>query len=285
MRSIIRIRADEGKLTLAPYTVCRILEGGLKGFESPPELKCEVVPSAFGDGGVVVKYDCVPRELSIHFEVTDRGEYRSVRDQILKIMSSRREVNITADLFGRRRSIGAYPAGKAEFIRENVNSFPEVRLHFVCPEPYFTENKTEALTLPSSEGLFTFPLNVMEEAGFVPSFASVGTVHKIYNPGDVPCGFSVKVSAVGGNVTDPALLLNGKRLQLMETLKIGDVAVFDTRRGKCGVSVNGVVRYNFSRESNFFSLEPGENRLTVMSVGDTKNLLAEICFTPYYAGV
>lgn len=285
MRCIIRIKAGEEKLTLAPYSICRILEGGMDGFESTPEVKCEVSPSAFGSGGILILRDYAPRELSVKFEVTDREKYPEVRDVILKIMSYRGEVNITADLFGRRRSIIAYPLGKAEFVRENVNSVPKVKLKFICPDPYFTENRTEKLVLPVSEGLLTFPLNFMEGSGTVPSFATSGTQHKVYNPGDAPCGFSLRITAYGGSVTDPAVLLNGKRLQLMETLKEGDTAVFDTRRGKCGVSVNGTVRYNFSRESSFFTLEPGINHVTVMSVGDTKNLLAEITFTPCYAGV
>ncbi len=285
MRCIIRIKAGEEKLTLATYSICRILEGGIEGFESPPDVKCVVSPSAFGAGGILICRDYAPRELSVCFEVTDREKYPSIRDVILKIMSYRGEVNVTADLFGRRRSIIAYPSGKAEFIRENVNSFPKVRLKFICPDPYFTENKTEKLVLPIPEGLLTFPLNLMEGSGTVPSFATSGTQHKIYNPGDAPCGFSLKITAYGGSVTDPAVLLNGKRLQLMETIKEGDTVTFDTRRDKCGVSVNGTVRYNFSRESSFFTLEPGINQLTVMSVGNTKNLLAEIAFTPCYAGV
>ena len=284
MRSIIRISSGREKLTLAPYTVCRLLEGGLEGFETPPTVNCELAPSAFGDGGIFLNCSFAPRALSVYFEVTDREKYPEVRDRILRIMSSREGVRVTADLFGRRRSITAYPEGKAEFIRENVRSFPKIRLKFICPDPFFKENKTERLSLPSQVGLLTFPLNFIEDSGTVPSFATSGTIHKVLNPGDAPCGFLLKITAVGGNVTDPLILLNGKRLQLMETLTIGDVAVFDTRRGSCGVSVNGSLRYNFSRDSSFFTLDPGENQLKVMSVGDTGNLVAEIEFTPCYAG-
>ena len=284
LRCIIRIDSGNERLTIAPYTVCRILEGGLEGFESPPCVNNEIAMSAWGNGGIVLNRSFAPRELKVYFEVTRREAYPEIRDKILKIMSTGGEVKVTADLFGRRRSISAAPNGKAEFIRESVSSFPRIKLSFVCPDPFFREDRSEKTVLPTAAGLLSFPLNLWEEAGTVPSFSYGGTVHKICNPGDAPCGFSLKITAAGGTVTDPLLLLNGKRLQLMETLNMGDTAVFDTRRGSCGISVNGSVRYNFARESSFFSLEPGENLLTVMSVGDVKNLIAEIEFTPCYAG-
>jgi len=283
MSVIIRITAGAEKLTLAPYTVCRLLDGGLEGFESPPEMKCSVHSAAFGDGGIFVGNGFKPREMLIIFEVTNRDTYPEVKDKILRIMSSKDGVEICADLFGRRRYIKAYTVGKCEFFRENTRSFPRVKLHFICPEPFFTE-KTEKLMLPIATGLLTFPLNFMEGAGTVASFTGKGYSHTVYNPGDVPCGFAVRITAEGGDVTDPAILLNGKRLQLMETLKIGDVAVFDTRQGSRGISVNGVTRYNFLRQSEFFAIEPGENRITVMSTGNSANLGAAIEFTPFYAG-
>lgn len=285
MSVIVRITAGDEKLTLAPYTVCRLLDGGLEGFESPPEMKRNVMPSAFGDGGILTGSEFAPRELALTFEVTDRELYPEVKDKILRLVSCKDGVLVSADFFGRRRFIKAYSVGKSEFTRENSCSFPKVKLGFICPEPFFTENKTEKLSLPTTKGLLTFPLNFMEGAGTVASFSDGGFTHRIYNPGDVPCGFAVSVRAEGGEVTDPALLLNGKRLQLIETLKLGDVAVFDTRQGSRGISKNGVIRYNFLRQSEFFALEPGENRITVMSTGNSVNLGATIEFTPFYTSV
>ena len=284
MSVIIRLKAGREKLTIAPYTLCRLLDGGLEGFEAPPAINGTMLPSALGDGGILIGRCFAGREISVFFEITDREAYQEIHDKIMRLMTFDGEVTVTADVFGRRRSIKAFAVGRAEFIRENENTFPRVKLKFICPDPFFTEGKAERFTLPLSVGLLTFPLNLMEGAGGVPSFADSGTVHKIYNPGDVACGFKLTIRAVGGSVTDPAVLLNNRRLQLMETLADGDVLVFDTHKGSCGVSVNGVSRYNFDKQSNFFALEAGENKLTVMSVGDSRNISAEIEFTPFYAG-
>lgn len=284
MNCIIRIVSGNEKLTLAPYTVCRPLDGGICGFEAPPEIKGNLAESAFVDGGTLTGSRFAPRELTVTFEVTDKALYRETRDKILRLVGKRAKTEITADLFGRRRSVTGYPMGKAEFKRGNTHDYPIVTLRYVCPDPFFTENKTKRLSLPASVGLLTFPLNFMGDAGTVASFTDGGFSHCIHNPGDVSCGFRITVTAVGGDVTDPAILLNGKRLQLMETLKIGDVAVFDTRRGNCGISVNGVLRYNFLRQSEFFMLEPGDNRVTVMSTGNSANLSAEVELMPLYAG-
>ena len=116
------------------------------------------------------------------------------------------------------------------------------------------------------------------------AFASGTFRHRVYNPGDVACGFRVTVKAAYGMVTQPLVMLNGQRLQLLETMAVGDELVFDTRPGEKGITLNGEVRYSFSKSDRFFSLAPGENEITVQSTGDSANLIVDIAFTPLYLG-
>lgn len=280
-----RIRLDGAgdSLTLSPYSLCRILDGGLVGFDYPKtEVRSE--DTASRGGSVITRRIFSSRELELTFEVTDKSAFADVRDRISRIMSPKGDVEITTYLYGRRRFIKATPAMPPEFNVKNFHEKPTVRLKLVCTEPFFTEGSARRLSLPTAKGMFTFPLNLMDGAGGVMSFSDSGFRHRVYNSGDVACGFRVTVKAAYGKVTQPMIMLNGQRLQLLETMSIGDELVFDTRVGEKKITLNGTLKYSFSKNSRFFSLEPGENMITVQSTGDSANLIAEIAFTPLYLG-
>ena len=253
------------------------------GFDYP---KTDIVTSgtAFTDGVSVVRRGFSARELELMFEVTDKLSFKDVRDKVIRLMSPEEDVKITTYLYGRRRFITATPAYPPEFDMNNFHVYPMVRLKFICADPFFTEGSERHLRLPSVKGMFTFPLNLMDGAGGVMSFADDGFRYRVNNPGDVKCGFRVTVRAAYGSVTQPMIMLNGQRLQLLETMSIGDELVFDTRTGEKKITLNGTVKYSFSQSDRFFSLEHGENLLTVQSVGDSANLVSEVVFTPLYLG-
>ena len=279
----IRLDSSRDSLTLSPYSVCRVLDGGLVGFDYP-KTETKVGKLAFSDGVSVLRCGFSHREIELTFEVTDKLSFKDVRDKVIRLMSSEEDVKITTYLYGRRRFITATPAYPPEFDVNNFHVYPKVRLKLICADPFFTEGSERHLRLPSAKGMFTFPLNLMDGAGGVMSFADGGFRHRVNNPGDVKCGFRVTVRAAYGSVTQPMIMLNGQRLQLLETMSIGDELVFDTRTGEKKITLNGAVKYSFSKSDRFFSLEPGENLLTVQSVGDSANLVSEVVFTPLYLG-
>lgn len=279
----IRLESGENALTLAPYAVCRIIDGGVSGLDYPKTL-VRVSTDAFYDGGSITARSILSREITLCFEVTDRERFVEVRDLILKLMSPERDVRITTYMYGRRRFITATPAEGPEFIFDNFGNIPRVKLKFVSADPFFRDGAERRLTLPLQTPLFTFPFNITDGAGYTFSYSASGDKHVIYNPGDAVCGFRLTLKGVRGDVTEPYISVGERSLRFLEKVNMGDKLVFDTCRETKGVSLNGKIKYSFGKGDEFFGLEPGENLLTVSAVDGAENFSCELSFMPVYLG-
>ena len=131
-------------------------------------------------------------------------------------------------------------------------------------------------------GQLIFPLSLTGETLFGVS-RPFGTV-TVTNPGDVPVGFSARLSAETASVSDVTLSLpTGERMTLLTTLAPGESVTVDTRPGQ--KSVTGEKGENLlsalSEDSTFFSLAPGENVLS-FAHGGAGTLTLSVALSPRY---
>ena len=83
---------------------------------------------------------------------------------------------------------------------------------------------------------------------------------------------------------NPGIRLGEKFVRLNATLFDGDEVVIDTRPKMKRVSVNGRRVFTFDRDSEFFSLPAGENRLCITADSGGEFMDAEIEFHEVYFG-
>lgn len=280
----ISLESERAMLTLSPTSLCRILDGGVEGFDCP-ELAVDVRPSGFYDGGYAGERRIKPRRLAVMFEVTDLSRESEVRDAILRLTNPRVDCTITVTVRGRTRRIKAIPCGSPEYVRKNFTYPPSVRLCFIAEDPFFESVNPTKVILPKSAPALTFPASGMIGAGTVTGISRSLNGEYVMNGGDVECGFTAVLYASGGRVLRPGLALGNRILRLNSDLEFGGRAIFDTRKGMKSARADDGNNAAYDRNSEFFSLSPGENALKLIAVSGVEYLSAEIEFNEKFLGI
>jgi len=124
----------------------------------------------------------------------------------------------------------------------------------------------------------------MSGAGTASGYYRVSDSADITNRGDGECGIVAKIRALGGSVLNPGIRLGEKFVRAEATLADGDELVIDTRPRVKRVLVNGERVFCFDRDSVFFSLPEGENKLSVTADSGGEFIEAEVEFHEVYFG-
>ena len=269
-------------LTIAPDAACRLVEDGLAGFECAG-FDVKFRSYAASPGGYAERRRFAERELSLTFAV--EGDPEPVRRAVIAMMDPGEDLTLDAELYGLRRKIDVIPAEAPDFRRPTFSHPPEVTLYLSAPEVFFREAEPRRIQFRDGAPMFAFPLNLWRGAGTVSGILRVSDSAAVVNPGDGPCGVIVTLTAQDGDVTAPRVEANGQFIRCPLTLRDGDELTVDTRPRHKTISVNGERVFLFDRDSTFFSLPPGESRVTVSAESGTDYLRAALSFTPIYNGM
>lgn len=256
----ITVESERASLVLSPTSLCRLIDGGLAGFDIP-KSSVAVRPGAFYDGGWVGERRVLPRRLALTFEITDLQRADEARDTAIRLADPHSVCKLTVTVRGRTRTISAVPYPASEYRQKNFTCLPVVTLCFIAPDPYFEETEPVAA---STIG----PVDVTLE-----------------NSGDTDCGLTVVLAAEGGDVYAPFITDGKHTVGLSATLTDGQRAVIDTARGKKSVTVDGKPSAAFTLNSEFFSLPVGKSRVNCGAERGIRYLTAEILFREKFLGI
>ncbi len=130
-------------------------------------------------------------------------------------------------------------------------------------------------------GQLVFPLAITEETLFARG-TSAGEF-AVFNPGDVPAGFVLSVTAEWHPITAFTVTSDsGETVSVTRPVSVGESVVIDTRPGEKTVTAEGESALaDLSFDSAFFSLRPGENRLFWNTAGGGTAAM-RIVFAPLY---
>jgi hypothetical protein len=280
----IKLTSARGSFTISPRSACKLVAGGLSGFDSSG-FDVSVSPFAALQGGVATRRRFATRELSLTFEIDAVGdEADAIRRDIVSMMDPREDIELCVNLGGACRKITVIPYGRADFSRATLCDRVLVTLRFVAPAVFFTDEAGKRVRFHEVAPLFTFPMNFISGAGTVTGFYRVSDGADVTNRGDGECGIVAKIRASGGSVVNPGIRLGEKFVRLNAVLSDGDEVVIDTRPKMKRVSVNGRRVFTFDRDSEFFSLPAGENRLCITADSGGEFMDAEIEFHEVYFG-
>ena len=278
----IRITSDGGVLTLSPRSLCRVLDGGLRGFDAP-EGDVSLKNAAAESGGYPVTRRIRSRDLSVTFEVTDGASVSHIRDLVMRLADPRTDAEIETEMWGRTRKISVIPDGAPEITYSGRGEPMRVRMDFTAPNPYFTGTAPVIASRASGTALLSFPLTMLSGAGAVTGMTAGGQALRINNPGDAECGFRLKLQAAGGPVAKPMISCRGLNVRPFGTLSEGEELTVVTEPGEKGIFKDGAT-VGFYSDSTFFGLLPGDNLISVSATSGAQNAVFEAEFTPLYLG-
>ncbi len=279
----IRIRGNRAALTLSPRSVCKVLAGGMTGFDAP-EREVTLERAAACDGGYPVTRRTGSRDVSVTFEISDAGMTGLYRDLIMKLTDPGEDVEIETFMWERWRRISVIPDGTPEFIFSGHGDPMRVRMDFIACSPFFRDVTAVTATPASPVPLLSFPLSVMPGAGTVTGICPGGRVIKVNNPGDVECGFRMTLFGTGGPVTDPMITCRDFHIRPRGTVTEGEEISVVTEPGKKVIKDGRGRNMEFYTDSTFFGLLPGENVISVSATAGAENISAALEFTPLYFG-
>lgn len=281
----IVITSDKHVLNLSPNSACRLLEGGLIGFDCAG-LDVTVRSYASRHGGYPERRRFAERELGITFEIcSDSDETEEIRRCIAAIMNPTVTCEIDVEIYGVHRKISAIPCGEVRFERDTMYDRPRVSLEWISPDVFFRAADPEEVIFRDPVPLLTFPLTIWDGAGVSAGIMRTTDSAQIYNDGDTDCGVVATITADGGEIVNPGISCGDEFIICPITLADGDNLVIDTRTGLKNIYLNGVKYFSFDRRSTFFHLPVGENTVGVLCDGGEEYIRAKLSYTPLYYGI
>ncbi len=272
-------------LEIAPDAPCRLIAGGLCGFDCTT-LDVKVRSYAARSGGYPERRRFAERDLCVMFEIdADEEETEEIRRKIVTMMNPAVTCELTVDIYGAQRTIPVIPCGEAVFVRDTMYDRPEVSLEFVAPDVFFRAAEPVEIPFRDPVALLTAPFTFYEGAGMTTGiFRTTGTAH-LTNEGDADCGIVVEIIADGGAVVAPGISSGDAFVKCPVTLADGDTLVIDTRERLKNIYLNGERYFSFDRQSRFFSLPAGKNTVSVTCDAGEEYIRAKISYVPLYFGI
>lgn len=272
-------------LTLSPDSPCRLLEGGLIGFDCAG-LDVSVKSYASRHGGYAERRRFAERELGIIFEIdADSDETEFIRRKIAAIMNPTVTCELDVEIYGVHRKISAIPFGEVGFERDTMHDRPRVSLEWIAPDVFFRAAEAEEVVFRDPVPLLTYPMTIWSGAGMTSGIMRTTDSARIVNDGDTSCGIVARVAADGGSIVNPGISCGDEFIICPVTLSDGDELMFDTRDGLKNIYLNGEKYFSFDRRSTFFSLPVGESVVTVLCDDGEEYIRAELDYTPLYYGI
>lgn len=184
-------------------------------------------------------------------------------------------------------TIAVYPTQTPEIARHSRNADFSIMLR--APYPYFSVQQDISEVMMGVTKLFSFPTDLHS---FILGQRTQVVYKIVDNPGSVPCGFTVTLSA-SGEVVKPKIehMTTGEAVVINKTMVDGDVVVYSYLNGRASVYfqqgnsalVNAFA--SLSIDSVPFELSPGGNPIKITAESGQNMLDAFITFNPSYAGV
>jgi len=260
----------------------RLLEDGLDGFAAT-ELMVETAPYGDGTGGHPYTRRFGERYMTITAEMNVGDD--SLRRKICGMLNPLHTLDMKVTWGDVTRYISVIPCGQPRFRQPNFFTPAEVTLSFLAPEPFYRAERPEEVVFRQTTPLLTFPLNLMAGAGTAAGYLRTVDTVTVMNGGDAPCGFQAYLTAAGGEVVNPVIRCGEQYIRLEQILADGKTAEIDTRPRCKDLRVDGVRCFTFHRDSAFFLLSVGENRISVSADSGAQFLSVRLIYTPLYYSI
>lgn len=278
--SVENNRGEALNLSTSPdYTVYKIT--GL----NPPKVTVNSSTNATTDGSNINAVRIENRNIVIY--MTIEGDVEANRINLYKYFPIKR----TVKLYFKNGTRNVYIEGTVELIECDLFSNKQIaQISLVCPKPYFKDVESLISNFGDVTALFEFPFSIAE-AGTEISELTTNQRKSIINAGDVTTGVIISLFAMG-NVVNPILydVLKNEHMALNFSMQASDEIVINTNVGEKSITLirNGVSTNALgymTPDSNWFTLESGDNLFTYEATSGGSNLQIKFTNSVLYGGV
>lgn len=185
-----------------------------------------------------------------------------------------------------------YIKGIVEKFETNLfDKVQQPQISIICPQPYFVSTTEEIIGFTDNESLFEFPFSISSLNGI--SFSEIkDKVSQIVDVGEANTGITIKITAVGGAVTNPSVInrTTGDIFTISYTLSKNQQLVIDSNTGE-----KSIYLYTGSSKKNFLSKRkygtqwitcvPGYNDFYYTADSGSEYMKVEFYYNRKYQGV
>lgn len=185
-----------------------------------------------------------------------------------------------------------YIKGIVEKFETNLfDKVQQPQISIICPQPYFVSTTEEIIGFTDNESLFEFPFSISSLNGI--SFSEIkDKVSQIVDVGEANTGITIKITAVGGAVTNPSVInrTTGDIFTISYTLSKNQQLVINSNTGE-----KSIYLYTGSSKKNFLSKRkygtqwitcvPGYNDFYYTADSGSEYMEVEFYYNRKYQGV
>ena len=153
-------------------------------------------------------------------------------------------------LYWTNDSRDVYIKGIVEKFEANLfDKVQQPQISIICPQPYFISTTEDVIGFTDSESLFEFPFSISWPPGKAISEGK-GRISQLVDVGEATTGIIIKISAVGGAVTNPTVMnrTTGDTFTINYTMSANQQIVVNSNVGE-----KSIYLYTGSSKKNFLS--------------------------------
>ncbi len=239
----------------------------------------ETVEASDGNGVVVVGEKALPRNITLTFsvnkEIADDTFRAFKQNQSYQLQIGEREITCNVERIRLNYEFGYF-------------ANPVITLNLYCPNPYFEDISDFGLNIAGIASMFGFPwVRPTIALGITMGYKLFSDRTIFRNNGDLNVGFKIIFKSARGSSKNVYIkhLTDNKMIKVnnLDLVK-NDVVEISTVAGKKYITKNGINIYSdIDRESEFFTLNKGDNFLEFGAEIGKTNLDVYLYYTPLYS--
>lgn len=235
------------------------------------------------DGSYIHSRRLNARLLVISFEIFPICESEKYRSRLIHFLNPKNDFTVTVIRNGVKRSIDCV-LKSSKIIQPTLRSAVTAEIAFLCPMPYFADDREEIYSNSTVVPLFTFPFNSVKGYGITMGKSYRTNVFNVENYGDTNIGVTVSIYA-SGKVVNPKISCGDQYIKITDSMKNGDVYTVSTEPGNKRIEKNGVGNFCFDRSSVFFSVPRGSSTITITADSGADFIRSVLSYSERYLGI
>ena len=235
------------------------------------------------DGSSVTSRRIEPREIIITGDIEKNKNEDLNRKKLISFFNPKFDGILKVTRNNDKKKI-SYVVSSFQFKNKNMNDYQNFELIIECVNPYFESIDNFGKNIASITKQFAFPL-VITQKGKIMGYKTFNNNVSLLNDGDLDTGVEIKIKALK-SVNNPMITLNDKFIRINVNMLSNDILVINTNQRHKSITLNGNnIIQKIDRQSTFFNLEVGDNKMTYSSTEGYENMEVNVYFYKKYLGM
>lgn len=239
----------------------------------------------YADGSVINSMKAEKRNIVINLNIKPPIEIN--RLNLYKFFACKAKIT----LYWTNDSRDVYIKGIVEKFEANLfDKVQQPQISIICPQPYFIATTEDVIDFTDSESLFEFPFSISDMG--ITMGEGKGRISQLVDVGEANTGIIVKITAVGGAVTNPSITnrTTGDTFTINYTMSDSQQIVINSNVGEKSIYLyTGGSKKNFLSKRKYgtqwITCVPSYNDFYYTAEKGSEYMQVEFYFSKKYQGV